>query len=334
VEGEVDIPGIIGMLATRVEDLILEIQLVWYRGFTAVKYFHMRGKAALAGTVDDSIVCVGGIVDVGHEAARESHVTMRIEEVHGFASGDSGPLINIVIVSRRERVLIELMIGRLEAVGVGDDASCLSKLLSGDVLLIVKLGDVGPEVIVAVVDSSAGVEVDVDSGELGVEDGVFSVISDGDGFGQINLGAVRSANGWHLFNASTHGRSRNILDVSTLVHVIIHAHEEQIVRFVSRGVIVDVVRPREAVAMNGSLALVVIARKNYSVSGIEFSGGIPTLEVDEAEIGIVGGIVVNAVLVVRLGAIPVVVIRLTILRPAAHSSIGRTGGQTIRVIQA
>mmetsp|Transcript_31448 Transcript_31448/g.57591 ORF Transcript_31448/g.57591 Transcript_31448/m.57591 type:complete len:260 (-) Transcript_31448:2416-3195(-) len=259
---------------------------------------------------------------------------MRIEEVHGFASGDSGPLINIVIVSRRERVLIELMIGRLEAVGVGDDASCLSKLLSGDVLLIVKLGDVGPEVIVAVVDSSAGVEVDVDSGELGVEDGVFSVISDGDGFGQINLGAVGSANRWHLFDASTHGRSRNILDVSTLIHVIIHAHEEQIVRLVPCSFIVDVVRPRKAMAVNRSLAIVVVTRINYGASGINSRRCITTLEVDEAEIRIVSGILVNAILVVSLGAIPVVVIRLTILGPAAHGSICRTGGQTIRVLEA
>jgi len=159
------------------------------------------GNAAFAGTVNDSIVRVARIIGARHEAVLESPVTVRISGVHGFASGNFCPLINIVVISRRERVLVELLIGRLTTVGVGDDASRLTKLLFGDVLLFVELGDVGPEVIVAVIDSLACIEINADIGELDIKVSIAGVVSDGEGFGQIDLGAVRSANGWHLFNA-------------------------------------------------------------------------------------------------------------------------------------
>jgi len=83
--------------------------------------------------------------------------------------------------------------------------------------------------------------------------------------------------------------------------------------------------------MDASLALVVVTWINNGASEIQSRRCITTLEVDKAEIRIVSGIIVNAFLIVGLGAIPVVVIRLAILRPAAHGSVGRTGGKFIRV---
>ena len=74
-----------------------------------------------------------------------------------------------MVVPGREFPPVELVRGRLIAVGVSNDAAGIAKLLGGDVALVVQAGNVGLEIIVVVVDALAGVKINMDIGELRVE---------------------------------------------------------------------------------------------------------------------------------------------------------------------
>ena len=65
--------------------------------------------------------------------------------------------------------------------------------------MVVETCHVCPQIVVPVVDTTAGVKVDINMGDLRREGG--AIIIDLDSFGKINLGTVGTAYGWHLFDA-------------------------------------------------------------------------------------------------------------------------------------
>mmetsp|Transcript_13162 Transcript_13162/g.28408 ORF Transcript_13162/g.28408 Transcript_13162/m.28408 type:complete len:332 (+) Transcript_13162:2034-3029(+) len=222
------------------------------------------------------------------------------------------------------------MINMSFIISVGQNSPDLTKLRCRHITIVIQPGRVSPEVIVAVVPSPAGIKVDFHFGEMNGH--VLSVEHHFPIFSHIHLGTVTSCREGHLIHATAHGTAGDVLDVSTLVHVVIHAHIKQIVRLVAADGAVLVIGPRKTVAVDGSLAVVIIAGELREALGGIVAGGLLALgEVGEDEVGVVGGILIYAVLVVGLGAIPVVVIRLAILRPAAHGCVGRAGGKFIRI---
>mmetsp|Transcript_3143 Transcript_3143/g.6959 ORF Transcript_3143/g.6959 Transcript_3143/m.6959 type:complete len:392 (+) Transcript_3143:1999-3174(+) len=214
------------------------------------------------------------------------------------------------------------MINMSFIISVGQNSPDLTKLRCRHITIVIQPGRVSPEVIVAVVPSPAGIKVDFHFGEMNGH--VLSVEHHFPIFSHIHLGTVTSCREGHLIHATAHGTAGDVLDVSTLVHVVIHAHIKQIVRLVAADGAVLVIGPRKTVAVDGSLAVVIIAGELREALGGIVAGGLLALgEVGEDEVGVVGGILIHAVLVIRPGAIPVVVSRLAILRPAAHGSMGR-----------
>ena len=120
----------------------------------------------------------------------------------------------------------------------------------------------------------------------------------------------------YRFLAPAHRCSWNVAHVSALMHVIVHRNVKQIVRFVTGYRILLVVSPRETMTMNWSFMIEPIPSESVRANKVVF-GSIR--QVSTAQIRIVTGIPINAVFVVWLRTVAVVIIRLTILRPAAHS---------------
>ena len=134
---------------------------------------------------------------------------------------------------------------------------------------------------------------------------------------------------------AAHWSSRDILDISTLVHVVVHANKEQIVRLVPRGMIIRVVRPSETMAMNGTFAIAIVFRETYeAIIRVEACGCVALFHVNEAHVGIIGDILIDTVLIVGFGAVSIGIVGLAILGPAAHGSVGGTRGQAVRVHDA
>jgi len=120
---------------------------------------------------------------------------------HIVAASDLGPCGEIVIITTCHPNAVEMESCSLFASIVGDDASSLAKLLRGDGTLIVKTRHVRPQIVVAVVNALASIEVNVDIHELGLEGFGTSIIHNLDCFRQVNLCAVRSAHCGHLLDA-------------------------------------------------------------------------------------------------------------------------------------
>ena len=78
--------------------------------------------------------------------------------------------------------------------------------------------------------------------------------------------------------------------------------------------------------------VVVLGEAEESFVALVPVGG-SAVEVDEAEVGVVGGVLVDAVLVVGGGAVAVVVVRLPVLGPAAHGRVGGARDGALEVLQ-
>mmetsp|Transcript_22755 Transcript_22755/g.52248 ORF Transcript_22755/g.52248 Transcript_22755/m.52248 type:complete len:381 (-) Transcript_22755:247-1389(-) len=202
----------------------------------------------------------------------------------------------------------------------------LAEVAGRDASLVVEAGNLGPEVVVAIVATPAGVEVDVHLGDL-ADHAALGVVGDLPIFGDVHLGAVGSSDQGHLLHAATHGHAGDLLDVAALVHVIVHRDEEEVVPLVARVGVVLVRGPRQSVAVDCSLAgVVVLGEAHEALAGVEGGALVALVQVREAEVGVVGRVLVDAVLVVGLRAVPVPVVRLAVLGPAAHCRVRRAGG--------
>ena len=103
--------------------------------------------------------------------------------------------------------------------------------------------------------------------------------------------------------------------------MIIHTDIKQIIRLITRQHIHIIIAPRKTVTVDRPLTVIVItgeegvSRRLHKV----ILGGIA--QIDHTQIGIITRIFINAVGIVWRGAVAVVVLRLTILGPAALSCL-------------
>jgi len=285
--------------------------------------------ASRADPVDNAIRCrrTGSI-----HCPLESLVAVSIVNFHVLAASNKGPSVFIMNISGGKALLAQLILDGLFTPIVGDDAAKLTKLFLGYFTFIVQPSHVSPQVVVTVVDAFTGVKVDVNVDDFAVKGIGEGVVGNLDGFGEHNLGAVRAADGGHLLDATTHGSARNILDIPSNVHVIIHAHVKEVVALVPIGCVIDIIRPSQSMAVDGALSVVVVSRKDIQpLVASKLIRGRSTASIHEAKICIVRRILVHTVHIVRLGAVAIVVVRLPVFRPAAHGSASSTRGHPLGI---
>ena len=121
----------------------------------------------------------------------------------------------------------------------------------------------------------------------------------------------------HLLQAATHGGTRNIPHVSTLIHVIVHAHIEQIIRLVPCQHIHIIVAPCKTMTMDRSLTTIIISRKHCETTRFDETIRRSITQIHHTQIRVVTRILVHTVRIVWRGTVTVAVPRLTILGPAA-----------------
>mmetsp|Transcript_4115 Transcript_4115/g.5982 ORF Transcript_4115/g.5982 Transcript_4115/m.5982 type:complete len:269 (-) Transcript_4115:140-946(-) len=99
--------------------------------------------------------------------------------------------------------------------------------------------------------------------------------------------------------------------------MIVHAHIKQIIGLVPGIVIHVIIRPGKSVTMDRTLTIVVITGEERVPGSIdEIILGCVT-QIYHTQIRVVAGILIDTVVIVSLGTVTIVVVRLTILRPAA-----------------
>ena len=121
----------------------------------------------------------------------------------------------------------------------------------------------------------------------------------------------------HLFQAATHGSTRNIPHISALVHMIIHTYIEQIICLVTSKNVHIIIAPRKTVTMDCPFSVIVISREQGEPRRLHKIIRRGVAQIDHAQISIIAWVFVHAVRVIWLGTVSIIIIRLTILRPAA-----------------
>mmetsp|Transcript_25830 Transcript_25830/g.55579 ORF Transcript_25830/g.55579 Transcript_25830/m.55579 type:complete len:317 (-) Transcript_25830:713-1663(-) len=265
----------------------------------------------------DSQICGRGQALL-EECLVERLATMWFARVHLITSGHQGVVGSEVGVPR-DIPLLELgkLGGMVTVFIIRQDPSHLAKLFGSHFSIIIQTRSICPQVIIAIVSSPTRIEINFHLGHLARKcrsiKHHFPILC------QIHLSTITSCRDGHLIHAAAHGHAWNVLDISTLMHVIVHAHKEQIIANVPTDAIVLVVGPCKAVAVDTSLAIVAISREDdEAIVGIQASGTIALGQVGKAQIGIIGGGLVDTVYIVGRGTVTVAIIGLTILRPAAH----------------
>ena len=125
-----------------------------------------------------------------------------------------------------------------------------------------------------------------------------------------------------MLDTATHGRARDILNVSTLVHVIVHAHKEESIGFEASRSLLILGRPSKAMAMHWPL--MVISAESRCIDAI---GVRSFVQLIVAKVGIVCDILVHTVLIVFFVAVTIVVICLPVAWPAALGGMGCAHGR-------
>ena len=96
-------------------------------------------------------------------------------------------------------------LGGLFASIIGDDTPKLPKLLVGDFSFVVKTSMVGPEVVVAIVDTPACIEVDINIDDLALKGVVQRVEGDLNGFSEDDFSTIRARYSGHLLDTARVG---------------------------------------------------------------------------------------------------------------------------------
>ena len=137
-------------------------------------------------------------------------------------------------------------------------------------LVIAQFAVVGLEVVVAIVAvgvyTLAGVEMEL----LDLDEFHRSTLSFGSSciprkfelFLGTNLGTIGSSHDSHILCEGAHWRSRHVSYIASLIHVIIHAYIEEIIPLVDVGHVVIVIRPGEAVTMDGAFEVFILTRSS------------------------------------------------------------------------
>ena len=126
-----------------------------------------------------------------------------------ISSCELGTHIGIVQKSDSEPLLAECIVCvYIFTSSIGIDAASLAKLITCDFSIVVQTGHVGPQIIVLDVDSSTGievnVEVNVDGGDVSINTVGVSIIDDLDSFSEVDFGAVTAGDSGHLLHTATH----------------------------------------------------------------------------------------------------------------------------------
>ena len=128
----------------------------------------------------------------------------------------------------------------------------------------------------------------------------------------------------HLLDTTTHGSASNIPHIPTLMHMIVHAHIKQIIGLVPGIVIHVIIRPGKSVTMDRTLTIVVITGEERVPRRIDKVIVRGIAQIHHTQIRVVTRILIDTVVIVSLGTVTIVVVRLTILRPAALGGLNFT----------
>mmetsp|Transcript_15503 Transcript_15503/g.22049 ORF Transcript_15503/g.22049 Transcript_15503/m.22049 type:complete len:391 (-) Transcript_15503:689-1861(-) len=333
VELEVYVPAV---LSTSVMSIVLNVMKegVSFRDgchSAVVDLLHFR-IACAAHAFDDTIGCSSEVIRLSEGKAKSFLTKRRNLEAIGLTNGievvttcDNSPLTNIVIITRFQRFFAKSFLNSHVTVAVGDDFTSLTPLTVTDLAFVEETAHVSPEIVVTVIDSLARIEVDINESDASINLIGSAIVSDPEPLGGVNLGTVRASDGGHLLDASTHGRTRNILDVSTLIHVVIHCHKEDVVTLVPSRRIINIIGPCQSMTMDCTLTVTVVARESNQSFCCVSSRDFTSFHINVAQICVISWILVNTVLAVSVsGTVTIVVIRLTILGPAAHGGASGT----------
>ena len=121
------------------------------------------------------------------------------------APGDLGPHRRVVGVPGGEALLLLGVLGReVAVVVVRQHLTNFAEIAGRDLTLVIEKGYLGIEVVVTIVTTPAGVEVDVHLGDL-ADHAVIGVVGDLPNFRDVYLSAVGSSDQGHLLRAARVG---------------------------------------------------------------------------------------------------------------------------------
>jgi hypothetical protein len=174
---------------------------------------------------------------------------------------------------------------------------------------------VGSEVVVVSVNSPTSDELNLPFARRG---NLHAPILEGKrrGLDKSCLRTVSSRDDRHLFDAATHGGTGNIPDVAACVQVVEKRNMKQNVALENRARIELVRGPSKSMAVRGTFRP---AREQRN-SILDAIGLGRAAHGRGAYISVISGVSIDAVLVVRRGAVSASVVSLAILDPAAHGS--------------
>jgi hypothetical protein len=178
-----------------------------------------------------------------------------------------------------------------------------TKVARGDSLLFAQTLDVGTKIVVISASPFACVEFNLPVARRSNRHPVSSSECNSRFLHKFHFGAVSSRDDGHLFDATAHGSTRNILDVAACDQVIECRDMEQVVALENVARVKFIVGPSKAVAVRFPFS----SAREQGDSILHVVGVLCTAKFDRADICVVTGFRIDTVLVVRFRTVSIVV---------------------------
>jgi hypothetical protein len=112
------------------------------------------------------------------------------------------PLANIIVVTRCKGLFAKGFLHSEVTIAVGDDATSLAPLIVLDLAFVKESTHISPKIIVAVVNTPACIEFDINEDDASFNRIGIAIVSDLKPLGGVNLGTVGASDGGHLLNTA------------------------------------------------------------------------------------------------------------------------------------